>query len=513
MKLCKLPIIFTVFLFLTGLGTQALAEKTRILVKPFSVEADQAYPHLEKGIFKMLLSRLEIPGTCTPVREGEPEAALADYLLTGTILIFGDGISTDAKLTDMTTGAAALVFNRLGKTKGDVLSHVDLLAQQIKTDLLHFRPSTQTVAPQPLQQQRPQPQIQAPAPQKKKAQLWRSPALKDKIIGLAIGDVTGNSENETVVCTQTTVQVFLRKNKTLKRVSEYTVGPNDRIISLDTGDINGNGPSEIYISCVDDRTNTPSSSIIEWNGSGFTKIAGRQPWLFRILETDTRGTLLLGQKTNGKKNQLRSPVYRITWHDTGLAQTELKLPKGLSLYSFTYGDVQNTGTEMLVALTPKGQIRVFTPEGNEVWRSNKEFGGSDTFLEYKGIRYTKNDGYQMSRIFLQQRIFVADMDNDGSKSVIVVKNLDSSGGLLSKTRFFSKSHVQSLKWDEMGLRPEGRTRSFPGYMSDYTLADQNNDGNTELVYCISRSDGIVGQKNTTRIYSQDRLSTSYTQAF
>jgi len=188
-------------------------------------------------------------------------------------------------------------------------------------------------------------------------------------------------------------------------------------------------------------------------------------------------------------------------------------PKGLPLYSFTFGDPQNTGAEMLVALTLDGRIKMFTPEGDEVWRSNKGFGGTDAFLEYKGMRYNKNDGYQMSRIFLQQRIYVADLDNDGKNSVLVVKNVDTSGGLLAKTKFFSKGHIKSLTWDEMGLTPEGRTRSFPGYISDYTLADQNNDGKKELVYCISRSDGVMDQKKSTRIYSQDKLSISYNEAF
>lgn len=508
MKVRKTPILFTVLLFFFCLAAPALAEKTRILVKPFNIEANQEYPFLEKGVFKMLLSRLEIPGTCSPVLENDPEASLANYVLTGTILIFGDGISTDAKLTDADTGAATLMFSQFGKTKGDVLAHVDQLTQQIKTEVLGIGPKNKTVMQKPMQQLQPQ------APQRRqKAQLWRSPALKDKIISLAVSDITGDSKNETVVCSKTGVQVFLRESRTLKPLAEFEFGPNDRVISIDAGDINANGRSEIYVSCIDKRTNLPSSFIIEWNGSDFNKIATRQPWLFRILETKTRGTLLLGQNVNGKEKQLRSPVYRITWQDTELVETELKLPKGISLYSFTYGDPQNTGAEMLVALTLDGRIKMFTPEGDEVWRSNGDFGGSDTFLEYKGMRYTKDDGYQMSRIFLQQRIYVADLDNDGKNSVLVVKNVDTSGGLLSKTKFFSKGHIKSLAWDEMGLTPEGRTRSFPGYISDYTLADQNNDGKKELIYCISRSDGIVDQKHSTRLYSQDKLSISYNEAY
>ncbi|MBI9093043.1 MAG: hypothetical protein JEZ12_27845, partial [Desulfobacterium sp.] len=178
-----------------------------------------------------------------------------------------------------------------------------------------------------------------------------------------------------------------------------------------------------------------------------------------------------------------------------------------------YGDLLNNGSEMIAALTLKGTIRIFSTDGEEVWRSSKGYGGCASFLEYKGNHYNKNDGYQMSRVFLQQRLFIADLDGDTKNALIVVKNVDSAGGVLKKTRYYSKGAIQSLTWDEMGLAPHGRTRTFPGYFSDYTIGDMDNDGTEELIYSITRSDGVVDQKHQTRIYSQNRLSISFNDAF
>ena len=504
MKPGKTTLVLAIFLFLTCLAGSALAATTRILVKPFTIEADQAYPFLEKGIFKMLLSRLEIPGTCTPVLDTDPNAGLADYVLNGTILIFGDGISTDARLLNAKTGAPALVFNELGATKGDALAHVNLLCERIRTEVLGIASGPGAIA-QPMAQPRIEQQPLVNNQPVAKATLWRSQAFDERIISIDLADVTGDTKNETIIASKRKITILTRDGKTLKKMSMFEPNINLDILTIDAGDINNNHKAEIYVTCIDERTQRPASFVIEWNGAGFTPLVDNEPWLFRIIHPKTRGTLLLGQTPREKGKMLNTPVFQLTWQANTLVEAALKLPKDITIYSFTYGDIMNNGTEMIAALTLDGRVKIFSPEGRESWRSSEGYGGSAAFLEYKGALYTRDDGYQMTRFFLQQRIFVADLDGDGKNSVVVVKNVDSAG-ILKKTRYFSKGIIVSLAWDEMGLAPEGKTRSFPGYFSDYTIGDMDNDGQSELVYAITRSEGMVDQKHTTRLYSQDRIA-------
>ena len=120
------------------------------------------------------------------------------------------------------------------------------------------------------------------------------------------------------------------------------------------------------------------------------------------------------------------------------------------------------------------------------------------------MRYTQGDGYKMSKHFLQQRILISDLDSNEKKSIIIVKNHDSASNLLSRTKIFKKGYIEFLTWDEIGLISNGRTRTFGGYIADYAIADQNNDGKKELVFCVSKSKGIIDQKHTSIIYSQNR---------
>jgi len=503
LKSGKTTILLTLFLIFTWIAGPALAATTRIVVKPFTIEAEEPYPFLEKGIFKMLFSRLQIPGTSRPMLETDPEAGTADYVLTGNILIFGEGISTDARLVDAKTGAPVLSFNRLGETKGDALAHVNMLADEIKSEVLGIT-SGAKAAPQATEQPAVEDQARIRG-EEPTATLWRSQTFDEGIISLALADVTGDGRNETVIASRSSMTLMTREGKALKKIAAFETGMNLEILTVDAGDINGNKKAEIYLTCIDQRTKRPSSLVVEWNGTGFTTLMDNDSRLFRVMETKTRGTLLFGQTPRDKDKMLDGQVSQLSWQGNALVESPYKLPGEATLYSFTFGDVMNNGSEAIITLTLDGRIEVFSDDGRMAWKSPEGYGGSANYLEYKGYLYNRNDGFQMSRFFLQQRLFVADLDGDGKNSLIVVKNVDEAG-VLKKTRFFSKGIILSLAWDEMGLAPEGRTRSFPGYFSDYTIGDMDNDGKQELVFAISRSEGMVGQRNTSRLYSQDRIA-------
>jgi hypothetical protein len=95
-------------------------------------------------------------------------------------------------------------------------------------------------------------------------------------------------------------------------------------------------------------------------------------------------------------------------------------------------------------------------------------------------------------LYLQQRIFVTDLDQDKKNEVIVVKNHDVSSGLFQRLRKFISGHFEALVWDNVGLRRQWKTRKFTGYISDYTVGDLDNDGTDELVFVVmAGSDSVI----------------------
>ena len=189
-------------------------------------------------------------------------------------------------------------------------------------------------------------------------------------------------------------------------------------------------------------------------------------------------------------------VYELKWVSGNYISTNKEiLPKGVNIYGFNYGDVLNSGQEMILGFNDSEYLRLFNANGNEEWTSSDPYGGSSAYLEapaeIEAAKKSKNDPDQrpQNRLYLPQRILVTDLDNDKKKEVLVVKNIDTTGGVFSRVRIFKSGYFECLSWDNVGLSPKWKTRKFSGYISDYTLGDIDNDGKDELVFLLVTQTG------------------------
>lgn len=498
--------IFSIFLFFELLVMVALplavrAKTIKILIMPFHIKANQNYTFLQKGIAQMLNSRLDVPDKSIPVIPGTSEADTADDTLKGTISILGNSVNTSAELVNTKTGRLIFTFKKTGKLKSDVIMHINLLARQIKTDVLHIKPEFA-----PLPGELTDNGGHTKVVTSKKRSSWSSRAFDHRFISLCVADVMGDSKNDTIVASEKKVYIYLRYGNTLKEIGEFKAVANTKILSVDAGDINNNKRAEIYVTCIDQNTNRPASFIMEWTGKKFKRLADHQNWLFRVIKTKTKGTMLLGQIPGSGDSMLDSGVSQLHWKGNKLVAKPLKLPRYVSLYSFTFGDVMNNGSDMLVVLTMTGKIEIYNSAGKRLWRSKKDYGGSDSYIAYEGDFYTGDYNFEMSRMYIQQRIFISDFGHRGKNSVFVVKNYDIASSLLANTRFFIKSYIESFTWDKTGLVLKGWTQPFSGYIADYTIADQDNDGKKEIVFSIPFLQEILHDRYTSRLYSISRLA-------
>ena len=66
----------------------------------------------------------------------------------------------------------------------------------------------------------------------------------------------------------------------------------------------------------------------------------------------------------------------------------------------------------------------------------------------------------------------------------MVKNESSTGRLLERVRVFKSGHIECLAMDELGSSLKWKTREISGHISDYAIADLDNDGQDELVFSV-----------------------------
>jgi hypothetical protein len=542
----------TVFLFFSSIILPALilinsasaAEPARVLVLPFTIHADKDLAYLKKGVSDMLASRLALKDKIVVVgstdsslqTEQIPEtinaaAALAlgaksqsDYVLFGSLTVFGNNISTDASFFDVHQTQPLLTFSEVGNAQGEVISHINLLAVRIKEEVFgrKTRPTPPPVAPSSDKPQsdsvsRKHPEklldkaadtgimgsADTPSSGEVTATLWKTRTFKIEIKGFAIGDVNGDTNNECVFISSDKIFIYQYANRRFAKIAEIQGPPQDSLLGVDIGtgtphtfigvdvaDINDNKTAEIFVTSLAEN-NRLKSFVLEWNGTEFITLAKGENWYYRVIKVSKKDSpILLGQK-GGFNNAFSGPVYELGWDNVRyVPEGKQRLPNWVKVYGFTYGDVLNEDQNSVLAFRKDSTLSLLDHDGQEEWTSSETYGGSNILLlspaemKEKKTESRMDDSTAFKGLYLQQRIFVTDLDQDKKNEVIVVKNQDVSRGLFHRYRKYINGHFEALVWDNVGLRRQWKTRKFSGYIADYDVSDLDNDGTDELVFAV-----------------------------
>ena len=134
------------------------------------------------------------------------------------------------------------------------------------------------------------------------------------------------------------------------------------------------------------------------------------------------------------------------------------------------------------------KLRVFGGPKELLYKSDEVFGGSNLYVDYVGQETTGGET-EDQRAFMNARILTYDTNGDGKKEIIIVKNISPGGNFLKKVRIYTSSEIYDLEWDGLGLVENWRTRKINGYVADYQFKDVDNDGSKEIVMVLVLSTG------------------------
>ena len=524
------------------------AEPQRVALLPFKINAEKNLAYLQNGIFDMLSSRLAEPGKVQVLSRGEIDNALAgaagpqdetaarnlgkkmgtDYVLYGSLTMFGESLSIDAKMLDVTGAKPPVAVFSQSPDVGGIIPAIDRFATDINARVFDRGTPGAAVAVTPVPAA-PQPGTQDDSrahPEKlyqrgegqvspfitpkdlvlQSPNMWKSANYKYLINGMAIGDVDGDGRSEIVVVSPDEIYVYRLEKGQLREITRQDVGSEHYNIGVDVADINGNGRAEIFVTALTRPKNVVRSYVKEFDGKAFVEIAQDLPWFFRVTDLPVRGRILLGQESR-LYAPYRGGLYEMQW-DGGayVPGNPIITPREqLNVLGIALGDVLNNGEETLVAIDRDNRIVITSPSGEALWTSGDKYGGSTLYVNGEKT----DQGQEENPIYLPTRILIRNSPDDKDKSQVIAVNNHEIMGMRWNRRDFTNAQIEAFAWDGVGLAPAWSTRKMTGFIRDVQVADFDDDGRQELVIALVTKSGSIAlttPKSTLIAYELEAMS-------
>jgi TolB-like protein len=491
--------IFTISFILIFAGVLSHADEApkKIAILPFTMNADRDLSFLRKGIVDMLSSRLawkekvevieeeavkketaSVPGPLNKKKALMIGKALgADYVILGSLTVFGDSVSIDAKILDVAKSDELVTAFNQSKGMDGVIPTVNQFAEDINAKIM----GKEIYRPGHVYERKEKEGGALIAVGAKTGASLQKPSFvqrfKLEIRGLDVGDLDGDGKNEVVIIDRDTVYVYKwRKNRLFQfKTIKETWGSNYIYVSV--ADLDGNGRAEIYVSNL---TQTVSSLVLEWDGGKFKKISSGESWLFRVVDLPGKGKTLVGQQRD-VEGSYRGNVQILTRKGNDYISTgPLNLPRYGNVFNFVQNDLSGKGLIYTTMLGPYEHLLVYDPKGERLWKSDDFFGGSLTFMEKMSTTINRMV-HTGERIFIPSPIFLVDMNADGKQEIVVCQNESKVGRIFGDLRWFGSGKVLFMDWDGTGLNSQWTSQKLSGTVVGYQIADLDDDGLKELV--------------------------------
>jgi TolB-like protein len=517
---------------LIALSTSVFAAAKTVAIVPFKVNAEKDMSFLRDGVYDMLSTRLSregevevlnrqtvekaLPATAGPLTEAAGRELgrklAADFVLFGSLTVLGNSISMDSKMVDVAGAKPALSFFEQSDDAGGIISKVNAMAADINQQMfgraVAARPTAPAGAAQPGQPPAPgqpapfdpfahpekmfkqgtvmggkdSPFVSEDSSREVSPQFWKGASFKENFNGIALGDVDGDGQTETLLITPNQLLILRYAQQRMQKVYETPESQWDFYISLDVADINGNGRPEIFITSFALGRQSLQSFVLEFDGKSYNRIATEMSYYLRVVSIPGRGPVLLGQK-HVLGDPYSKTMSEMIWRGDRY-EPEAPLTAVGNVLGVAIGDIINDGTESVAAYDSGDHIRVISASDKNLWKSSEKYGGNTIYSEHKVP-------YDEIRHFLPIRLMALKSPKDGKTSVLAVKNHDFANMKLKNYRSFNEAQVILFAWDGLGLAPQWKTRKLSGFIRDFAVGDFNNDGKKDLVCAVVQEEGLV----------------------
>ncbi|MBU1171744.1 MAG: VCBS repeat-containing protein [Proteobacteria bacterium] len=512
MSICIRTITYTLIIVcFMGLPLPVMAsEPPSILVMPFRVVSSDKPDLVQSGVQAFLSSRLA-SDTCslmtTPsastipmdVASPSPEEALAitqkrdaNFLIYGTVVKFGQTLTTDAFLFDRDANKTRLHFHDLGTGDEALLGHLTVFSEQVAS--LLCAPCYPKSRPMDTPPEKENNRLGLSS-----GSLWKSPPINDEIIGMATGDLDGDQAQDLVLAHKDAISIWAMAPKALTPQARFQIPGDDSVVGVDVADVNKDGHCEIFVSLIQRDHKSINSLILEWDGHVFKTIQSGLKWVFRSLIFPGESSPgIVSQKNKNLSSLLGSPLCRFDYSaDNYSPGPPMSTPaEAINLFSFTLSrDTMDTSYAMYAF---NNRLRVYDGTLNLLWESEEPMGGGTSFMSMTDPM----DRDKTNRLYIEPRLLFCDLDKDGVNELITVKNQELTNHLFSGMKNYTKGQIIVFKRTGLGYSSLFETEKVTGFITDFSQVDTDGDEHPELVYSVINRGKNLFSKKTSYVVIQ-----------
>jgi hypothetical protein len=209
----------------------------------------------------------------------------------------------------------------------------------------------------------------------------------------------------------------------------------------------------------------------------------------------------MGQGTG--KDPFDGPVYIMRADGSSYTrQKQVRLPRNTSVLALAKGPVTAESTEQYVMINRFGRLVVTDDGGSEQWESTEKYGGTaHVWLLPKN----DPDGSYRDRVYIHPRIQFVDVTDDEAPEILTVQNNTFGGEALGRYKRFKNGTIQVMAWNGIALAPLFKTHELQGWISDFAVADIDQDGRNELIVSVVTQTqlAVLSKDKTSSIISYE----------
>jgi FG-GAP-like repeat len=320
--------------------------------------------------------------------------------------------------------------------------------------------------------------------------VWVSPAAKEALIGVEVGDMDGDGRQECALLYAHRIEIVRLVGGAYENIANVDLGTARKGLAIDGADLDGNGVMELYVTAAFDQT--LSSMIINRSPSGFEVQKKNINYYFRNMDLPGEGKVLLAQGMGDLHQDFSGPIFRVQLSQGEIQQgAVVDVPSPVRLYSFAPLTATRSGGQSIAYLSILDNLQIYSTAGEKLWESSDRFGGSEEFITRIDPTKAPQDGDNTRNAYMQARLGLG----DAGEILIPVNEGD---WFRARGKTFRKSRLVAMVWNGQELLEAWHTRDQQGYLADYRLADVDNDGHKEIVMAIDgATTGLMGNRRSS----------------